>query len=118
MTLENAKFYKPDQKFKNIQIIDPNKFIKILGTYFTTDLQKISTFNWEQTTKIFDKQLQHLSRRHLCLRGKAILLNSMIFSKITFLSIIFPIPTNILTQIESKIFKNIWPFTTKEPIAR
>ena len=45
MTLENAKFYKPDQKFKNIQIIDPNKFIKILGTYFTTDLQKISTFN-------------------------------------------------------------------------
>ena len=22
MTLENAKFYKPDQKFKNIQIID------------------------------------------------------------------------------------------------
>ena len=110
-------FISQTKKFKNIQIIDRNKVIKILGTYFITDLQKTSTFNWEQTTKIFDKQL-HLSRRHLSLRGKAILLNSMIFSKITFLSIIFPIPTNILTQIESKIFKNIWPFTTKEPIAR
>ena len=111
-------FISLTKKFKNIQIIDRNKVIKILGTYFITDLQKTSTFNWEQTTKIFDKQLQHLSRRHLSLRGKAILLNSMIFSKITFLSIIFPIPTNILTQIESKIFKNIWPFTTKEPLAR
>ena len=42
----------------------------------------------------------------------------MILSKITFLSNIFPIPTHILTQIETIIFKNIWPFTTKEPIAR
>ena len=42
----------------------------------------------------------------------------MILSKITFLSNIFPIPNHILTQIGTKNFKNIWPFTTKEPIAR
>ena len=42
----------------------------------------------------------------------------MILSKITFLSNIFPIPNNVLSQIESKIFNHIWPFTTKEPTAR
>ena len=65
-----------------------------------------------------DKQLQQLSRRHLSLRVKAILLNTMILSKITFLSNIFTIPNHIITQIETKMFLNIWPFTTKEPIAR
>ena len=45
MTLGNAKHYNLDQKVQNIAIIKPNKFIKMLGTYFTTDLQKISTFN-------------------------------------------------------------------------
>ena len=42
----------------------------------------------------------------------------MILSKITFLSNIFPIPSHILTQIETAMFKNVWPFTTKKPIAR
>ena len=95
LTLGNAKIYNLDQKTQNIQIIQPKNFIKILGIYFTTDLQKTSNFNWEQTTKILDKQLQHLSRRHLSLRGKAILLNSIILSKITLLRNIFPIPNNI-----------------------
>ena len=45
MTLGNAKYQNLDQKIQNITIIQPNKFIKMLGTYFTTDLQKTSTFN-------------------------------------------------------------------------
>ena len=45
MTLGNAKHYNLDRKVQNIPIIEPNKFIKRLGTYFSTDLQKTSTFN-------------------------------------------------------------------------
>ena len=45
MTLGNAKHYNLDQKVQNIAIIEPNKFIKMLGTYFTADLLKTSTFN-------------------------------------------------------------------------
>ena len=118
MTLANAKIYNLDQKIKNIQITKTNEFIKIFGIYFNKDLQKTSAFNWEQSTKILDKQLQQLSRRLLFLRGKAILLNKMILSKITFLSNTFPIPTHTLIQIETKIFTTICPFTTKEPIVR
>ena len=84
MTLANAKIYNLDQKIKNIQITKTNEFIKILGIYFNKDLQKTSAFNWEQSTKILDKQLQQLPRRHLSLRGKAILLNTMILSKLPF----------------------------------
>ena len=51
--LANAKLYNLDQKIKNIQITKPNYFIKILGIYFTNDLQKSSSFNWEQCTSIF-----------------------------------------------------------------
>ena len=51
--LANAKLYNLDQKIKNIQITKPNYFIKILGIYFTNDLQKSSSFNWEQCTLIF-----------------------------------------------------------------
>ena len=116
--LANAKIDNLDQKIENTQITNPNDFIKILGMYFTNDLQKTSTFNWELCTSILEKQLQQLSRRHLSLRGKAILLNTLILSKVTFLSNIFPILNQALKQIETKIFKHTWQFTTKEPIAR
>ena len=66
----------------------------------------------------FRKQLQQLSRRHPSLRGKAILITTLILSRVIFLSNIFPILNQLLKQIETKIFKHIWQFTTKEPIAR
>ena len=57
-------------------------------------------------------------RRHLSLRGKAILLNTMTLSKVTFLKNVFPIPKTIQQQLETHIFKHIWQFPQKEPIAR
>ena len=47
-----------------------------------------------------------------------ILLNTLILSKVTFLSNIFSIPNQALKQIETNIFKHIWQFTTKKPIVR
>ena len=57
-------------------------------------------------------------QKTLSLRGKAILLNTLILSKVTFLSNIFPISTQTLKQIEKHIFKHIWQFSNWEPIAR
>ena len=64
------------------------------------------------------KKTQQLSRRHLSLRGKTILLNSLILLKVTFLSNVFSIPTTLQQKIESIIFKHIWQFHKTEPIAR
>ena len=97
-----------------MQITYSNDFVEILGIYFTNDLQKTSA--WELCISNLEKQLQQLSRRHLSLRGKAILLNTFILSKVTFLSKIFVILTQIQKQIEANIFKHIWQFSKKEPI--
>ena len=89
-----------------------------MGIYFTKDLRTTGIYNWNICLSQIEKQTQQLSRRHLSLRGKAILLNSLILSKITFLSNVFPISTTLQQKIESIIFKHIWQFHKTEPIAR
>ena len=50
--------------------------------------------------------------------AKAIILNILILAKTAFLSNIFPIPENILTQIHQHIFNYLWQNKKHEPIAR
>ena len=105
--LANAKICNLDKKIQNIQINSPEDFVKILGICFTNNLQSTSNYNWELCISNLEKQVQQFSIRQLSLRGKTILLNTLILSKVTFQSNIFPIPTQILKQIE-KIFLNIF----------
>ena len=106
------------KKIQNVKINDPQDFVKILGIYFTKDLRTTGIYNWNICLTQIEKQTQQLSRRHLSLRGKAILLNSLILSKVTFLSNVFSIPTTLQQKIESIILKHIWQFHKIEPIAR
>ena len=103
---------------QNVKINDSQEFVKILGIYFTKDLRTTGIYNWNICLTQIEKQTQQLSRRHLSLRGKAILLNSLILSKVTFLSKVFPIPATLQQKIESIIFKHIWQFHKTELIAR
>ena len=115
MLLAGAKIYSQDKKIKNIQI---KGIIKILDLFFTDNLKTTNTFNWNNCLQNIEKQTQQLSRRHLSLRGKAILLNILILSKVTFLSNVLPIPNLVQQELETQIFKHIWQFSKKEPIAR
>lgn len=81
--------------------------IKILGIIFTDDLKTTNTLNWNNCTQEIEKQTQQLPRRHLSLTGKAILPTTMILSKVTFLSNVFPIPKIMQQNIELHIFKHI-----------
>ena len=62
---------------------DSEDFVKISDIYFTKDLQTTSIFNWNRCLAQIEKQMQQLSRRHLSLRGKVMLLNFLILSKVT-----------------------------------
>ena len=75
----------------------------------TTILPLANAKIYDDCLQKIETQIQQLSRRHLSLRGKAILLNSLILPKVTFLSNVFPINNEIQKQLE---------FTKKEPIAR
>ena len=116
-TLANAKIYNIEKKNKNVKINDLENFFKISGIYFTKDLQTTSIYNWNRCLTQIEKITQKLSRQHLSLRGKAILFNSLILSKVTFLSNVFPIPATLQQKTEN-IFKHIWQFHKTEPIAR
>ena len=89
-----------------------------MGIYFTKNLRPTGICNWNICLTQIEKQTLQLSRRHLSLRGKAILVNSLILSKITFLTNVFPIPTTLQQKIENIIFKHIWQFHKTDPIAR
>ena len=99
--LANAKIHNIDKKIQNVKIIDSQDFVKILGIYFTKELRTTGIYNWNICLTQIEKQTQQLSRRHLSLRGKAILLNSLILSRVTFLSNVFPIPTKLQLKIAS-----------------
>ena len=116
--LANAKIYNIDKKIQNVKINDPQDFVKILGIYFTKDLRTNGIYNWNICLTQIEKKTQQLSRRHLSLRGKTILLNSLILLKVTFLSNVFSIPAKLQQKIEKIIFKLIWQFHKTEPIAR
>ena len=74
------------KKTQSVKINDSTDLVKILGIYFTKELRKTGIYNWKICLTQIGKKTRQLSRRHLSLRGKAIPLNSLILSKITFLS--------------------------------
>ena len=77
--------------------------IKVLGITYTEDLTTTSTLNWNSCIQKIKKQTQQLSRIRLSLRGKPILLNTMILSKVTSTSNVFPISKIFQLTIETYI---------------
>ena len=102
-----------DKKIQNAKINDSQDFDKILGIYFAKDIRKTAIYNWNICLTEIKNQIQQLSRQHLSLRGKAILLNFLTLSKVTFSSNVFPVPTT-LQQKQKASFSNIYGNSIKQ----
>ena len=100
-----------------ITIKEQNETTKILGIYFNEDLQYANNINWQKTIDKMEKHINKLSPRILSLNGKVILANTLILSKTSFLSNIFPLDIKTTSNIQNKIFQYIWK-NKQEPIAR
>ena len=96
------------EKVPNITIKEQYENIKILGLIFCEDLKEAIRLNWLQTLQKKENHINKLSSRKLSFFGKAIILNTLMLPKIKFLSNVFPIPENTLTQIHKYIFEYIW----------
>ena len=57
---------------------------------FNEDLNYTKQINWENTLQKMENYINELSPRVLSLYGKVILLDTLIFSKTTYLSNFFP----------------------------
>ena len=91
---------------------------KILGIYFSEDLKNASHVNWDNVIEKMEKHINILSPRTLSLYGKTIIINTLILSKASHLSNVFPINSDKTNKIDNKIFKYLWSNKTAEPIAR
>ena len=90
----------------------------MLGISFSEDLKETITVNWQKSLTKMKNHMQKISSRQLSLYGKAILINTLILAKTTFLSNVFPIPEKIINKIHKNIFGYLWQNKTSEPIAR
>ena len=89
-----------------------------MGIFFSNDLKLANEYNWQECLKKMGNQIKLLLKRTRSLKGKAIILNSIILSKTQFLSNIFPIPKTLENQIHKLMFQYIWHYKKMEPISR
>ena len=65
-----------------------------------------------------ENHIRKLSSRILSLYGKTKIINTLILSKTSYLSNIFPIDAETTNKIHEKIFKYLWNNKSSELIAR
>ena len=102
---------------KEIKIKQRYQSIKILGIQYNENLQEAHRQNWTNIIQKITNQTNKLSQRILSLKGKVQIANTIILSKTSFLSNVFPIDLQTTLTIQEKIFKYIWK-NKQEQIAR
>ena len=58
------------------------------------------------------------NQRHLSLKEKTIIINTNLLSKLWYVSSVFPIPKDLLSEMIKIIFKFLWNNKNPEPIAQ
>ena len=95
-----------------------NKFIWILGVHFNNDYEHTKYFNIRQCIRQMEECGKTQSQRNLSLKGKAIVINPLILSKLWFIANVFPIPKDLVPQVNKIIFRYLWKGSAVEPIAQ
>lgn len=80
---------------------------KILGVIFTPNQTKNQVLNWNVVTKSIGARIGLLRMRKLSLKGKAVVLNTLVLSKAWFLARVFLPKNRHLKEIEATAFKYI-----------
>ena len=89
-----------------------------LGIIFSTDYNKALNRTWEKIYGKIKKQLEIMKGRYLNLYQKAIIINSLIASKLWYTSHVYPLPERISGLINTEIFCYIWGSYNSKPIKR
>ena len=102
----------------NITKLEQHQYIKILGISFSEGLKETILVNWQIILTKMENHIKKLSVRQLSLYGKALLINTLILAKTTFLSNVLPIPGTITEKVHKNIFHYLWQNNVPEQIAR
>ena len=92
-------------------------FVKILGIHFNNDMEMANRYNIIKCIQKMENSVKLQNQRHLSLKGKTIIINTILLSKLWYVCSIFPLPKNIIPEINKIIFKFLWNNKNPEPIA-
>lgn len=88
-------------------------FVKILGVYFSLDVQVKENMNYKEILSKIKKSLSWWSQRDLTLMGKIQLLKTYIYSKLLFIASLTPIPHSVLGELDKMAFNFLWKGSDK-----
>ena len=80
----------------------------VLGILITNNYDEMVNENWDILIDKIRVKLNMLSTRLLSLYQKAILINSLILSKVWYMSHVFPLGRNKAKLIEQSVFRYLW----------
>ena len=95
-----------------------DEFVRILGVHFNNDYQHTKYFNMQACIRQMEECAKTQSQRNLSLKGKTVVINTLILSKLWFMANVFPIPKDLIPEINKIIFGYLWKGSAAEPIAR
>ena len=94
------------------------EFVKILGIHFNNDIEKTKRYNITKCIQKMENNVKIQNQRHLSLKGKTIIINTILLIKLWYVGNIFRITKDLLPEINKTIFKFLWNNKNPEPIAR
>ena len=103
---------------KDITVKEQYQTTKILGILFNEDLHNVNQMNWQNILEKMENHVKKLIPRLLSLNGKLIIMNTLILSKTSYLSNVFPIDAKTTSEIHKNLFKYLWNNSNSEPITR
>ena len=109
---------QPPPTTNHITWSDHKTPFKILGINYHKDYNLTIRSTYTSLITKAKRKIQTLQARHLSLKGKAQLINTLITSIFGHASNVLPVPNYIQTSFENLIFPFLWSNRTPEPIAR
>ena len=95
-----------------------DEFVRILGVHFSNNYEHTKYYNINTCIQQMEESAKTQSQRNLSLKGKTIVINNLISSKLWFIANVFPIPKDLIPEINKIIFVYLWKGSAAEPIAR
>ena len=98
--------------------LQAGEVMKVLGFPITqTGLQPAETF-WRDKIEELNRTALNIHPEQLTLRGRILLLNSLMLSKASYYMDLIPIPKSKLTKLENIYFKTLWKGKNKSSVDR
>ena len=109
-----------DPELKNINWEHHGKNVRnaleVLGIIFFDNYAETQDYNWTQVVEQTKTQLINLKKRKLSLKGKVLVLNTVVMAKVWYLATVISMPEEKEQEIRTAIFEFLWDGQNKNPI--